>query len=183
MKPALLIIDMQEGLFQGPAMPFDCRGVIRRINGLARAARAARVPVIWVQHEDAGRLRKGTPGWELANGMKAEATDLRLSKSAPDAFYRTDLEALLKDRTIDTLIVCGMHSEFCVDTTCRRALALGWPVLLAQDAHSSAGNAVLQPEQIIAHHNATLTAISSFGPRVQAWPTEALLHALAKLCP
>jgi len=40
---------------------------------------------------------------------------------------------------------------------------------------------VLTPEQVIAHHNATLTAISSFGPRVQTWPTEALLHALAKV--
>lgn len=183
MKPALLIIDMQEGLCQGPILPFDCRGVIRRINGLVRAARAAQVPVIWVQQEDTDRLRKGTPGWELANGLKPEATDLRLSKKTPDSFNGTNLEALLKERGVDTLIICGMHTEFCVDTTCRRALALGWPVLLAQDAHSSVGNAVLQPEQVIAHHNATLTAIRSFGPRVQAWPTEALLHALAKVCP
>ena len=183
MKPALLIIDMQEGLCQGPVMPFDCRGLIRRINGLARAARAVQAPVIWIQHEDGAKLRKGTPGWELASGMKVEATDMRLSKTTPDAFCRTELETLLKDRAIDTLIICGMQTEFCIDSTCRRALALGWPVLLAQDAHSSMGNAVLQPEQIIAHHNATLSAIRSFGPRVQTWPTEALLHALAGISP
>lgn len=181
MKPALLIIDVQEALCHGPGAPFDCRGVIGRINALARAVRAANAPVIWVQHEDAGRLRAGTPGWELAKGTIAEESDLRLSKTTPDSFNRTALEQLLKDRAVDTLIVCGMHTEFCVDTTCRRALALGWPVLLAQDAHTSAGNAVLQPEQVIAHHNATLTAISSFGPRVQTWPTEALLRALAKV--
>ncbi len=183
MKPALLIIDMQQALCQGPGGPFDGRGVIRRINALARAARAAQVPVIWVQHEDEGRLRTGTPGWELAAGMEADAADLRLHKATPDAFHGTELTALLKERGIDTLMVCGLHTEFCVDTTCRRALALGWPVLLAQDAHTSAGNAVLPPEQIIAHHNATLTAIRSFGPRVQTWPTEALLHALAKVHP
>ena len=84
---------------------------------------------------------------------------------------------------MDTLIICGMHGEFCVDTTCRRALALGWPVLLAQDAHTSAGNAALTPQQVIAHHNATLTGISSFGPRVQAWPTEALVAPGGPLAP
>lgn len=181
MKPALLIIDVQQGLCQGPAVPFDCPGVIRRINALAGAARKAQVPVIWVQHEDAGRLRAGTPGWQLAKGLDAQDADLRVSKTTPDAFNGTQLEVLLKASAIDTLIVCGMHTEFCVDTTCRRALALGWPVILAQDAHTTAGNAVLTPEKIIAHHNATLTAISSFGPRVQTWPTEALLHALAKV--
>ena len=183
MKPALLILDMQQALCQGPGWPFDCRGVIRRLNALAHAARAAQVPVIWVQHEDERLLRVNTPGWQLATGLEAEAADLRLSKTTPDAFHHTELQELLKARAIDTLIVGGMHTEFCVDTTCRRALALGWPVLLAQDAHTSAGNAVLPPEQIIAHHNATLTAIRSFGPRVQTWPTEALLHALARMRP
>jgi nicotinamidase-related amidase len=61
-----------------------------------------------------------------------------------------------------------MHTEFCVDTTARRALALGYPVTLVADGHTSAGNAVLSAPQVIAHHNATLTNISSFGPRVSA---------------
>lgn len=181
MKPTLLIVDMQQALCRGEAQPFDCKGVIGRINELTRAARAAQVPVIWAQHENAARLRSSTPGWEIAKGLNVDPADLRVSKTTPDAFNGTGLEALLKERAVDTLIICGIHTEFCIDTTCRRALALGWPVLLAQDAHTSAGNAVLAPEQVIAHHNATLTAIASFGPRVQTWPTEALLHVLNSL--
>jgi nicotinamidase-related amidase len=61
-----------------------------------------------------------------------------------------------------------MHTEFCVDTTTRRALALGYPVVLVADAHTSAGNQAISPQQVIAHHNATLTNIASFGPRVEA---------------
>jgi nicotinamidase-related amidase len=61
-----------------------------------------------------------------------------------------------------------MHTEFCVDTTTRKALALGYPVVLVSDAHTSAGHAAIGPQQVIAHHNATLTNISSFGPRVTA---------------
>ncbi len=181
MKPALLIVDMQEALCQGGGTPFDCKGVIARINALAHAARAAGVPVIWGQHENVGSLRVDTPGWQIARGLEVGNDDLHLSKKTPDAFKDTDLEALLKERAIDLLILCGIHTEFSVDTTCRRALALGWPVLLAQDAHTSAGNAVLTAEQVIAHHNATLTAIASFGPRVQTWPTEALLRKLRSM--
>lgn len=69
---------------------------------------------------------------------------------------------------MEELVICGMHTEFCVDTTTRRALALGYPVTLVADAHTSAGNAVLSAPQVIAHHNATLTHITSFGPRVRA---------------
>jgi nicotinamidase-related amidase len=61
-----------------------------------------------------------------------------------------------------------MHTEFCVDTTTRRALALGFHVILVSNAHTSAGNAAISAKQDIDHHNATLTNISSFGPKVQA---------------
>jgi nicotinamidase-related amidase len=76
--------------------------------------------------------------------------------------------ALLAEYGVAHVVVCGMHTEFCVDTTTRRALALGYPVTLVADAHTSAGNAALTPMQVIAHHNATLTNIASFGPRVTA---------------
>ena len=181
MQPALLLIDVQQGLCEGPGAAWLTPQLIGRTNQLAQAARAASAPVVWIQHEAQHELQHGSAAWQLADGLAPQAGDVFVRKTTPDSFNRTDLEALLRARGVDALIVCGMHTEFCVDTTCRRALALGWPVLLAQDAHTSAGNAVLQPEQVIAHHNATLTAISSFGPRVQTWPTEALLRALEKV--
>jgi len=184
MKPALLVIDVQQGLCEGVGAAFDCAGTIARINQLSRAARAAGAPVVLIQHESQGDyLRHGSRPWQLADGLETAPTDLRLAKTTPDSFHKTELEGLLRGLGVDTLIVCGMHTEFCVDTTCRRALALGWPVLLAQDAHTSAGNAALTPQQVIAHHNATLTGISSFGPRVQAWPTEALVAPGGPLAP
>ncbi len=131
--------------------------------------RAAGAPVVFIQHEStAGYLEHGTREWQLADGLQVQPGDLRVRKKTPDAFLNTDLEALLKARGVEEVIVCGMHTEFCVDTTTRRALALGYPVTLVADAHTSAGNEVLGAPQVIAHHNATLTNISSFGPRVRA---------------
>ncbi|KQP13539.1 cysteine hydrolase family protein [Pseudorhodoferax sp. Leaf267] len=164
---AVLVIDMQQGLCVGPGAAHDCAGTVARINTVTRRAREAFVPVIFVQHEGGpGYLEHDSPDWQLADGLETASFDFRLRKTTPDAFLRTGLERLLKSRGITQLVVCGMHTEFCIDTTCRRALALGFPVTLVADAHTSAGNAAIPAELVIAHHNLTLADISSFGPRV-----------------
>jgi nicotinamidase-related amidase len=174
LNTAVLVIDMQQGLCVGPDAAHDCAGTIARINAVTQRARAAGAPVIFIQHESrTGYLEHGSPDWQLADGLEVQAKDLRVRKTTPDAFLGTELHALLQERGVQELVVCGMHSEFCVDTTTRKALALGYPVVLIADAHTSAGNQALSPQQVIAHHNATLTNIASFGPRVRAVPASA----------
>ncbi len=169
MTSAVLVIDVQQGLCEGKEAAHDCAGVIERINRVTRKARAAGAPVFFIQHESQdGYLEHGSDGWQLATGLEAQASDVRVRKTTPDSFLNTGLADQLQAGGINTLVVCGMHTEFCVDTTTRRALALGYPVILVSDAHTSAGNSAIGPEQVIAHHNATLTNISSFGPRVRA---------------
>lgn len=175
MSLCVLVIDVQQGLCEGEGAAFDCAGTIARINQVTHQARAAGAPVIFIQHESrTGYLEHGTPAWQLARGLEVNDADLRLRKTTPDAFLGTELHSLLQRQGATRLVVCGMHTEFCVDTTTRRALALGYPVTLVADAHTSAGNAAISPAQVIAHHNATLTNISSFGPRVQAVAAAAL---------
>ncbi len=172
MLTAVLVIDIQQGLCEGPRAAFDCAGTITRINVVTRHAREVGALVIFIQHEsESGYLEYGSKAWQLAKCLEAEPTDLYVRKTTPDSFLRTDLESLLKEHEVGRLVICGMHTEFCVDTTTRKALALGFPVTLVSDAHTSAGNTTLSPQQVIAHHNATLTNISSFGPRVTAVPS------------
>lgn len=169
MHSAFLVIDMQQGLCEGPDAAHGCPGIIERINAVTQRARAAGVPVFFIQHESsAGYLEHGSREWQLATGLHVKDGDRRISKTTPDAFLRTQLHETLQDLGVPNLVVCGMHTEFCVDSTTRKALALGYPVVLVSDAHTSAGNAAISAQQVIAHHNATLTNISSFGPRVTA---------------
>ena len=178
MTSAVLVIDVQQGLCEGEGAPFDCAGTITRINRVTQKARSAGVPVIFVQHESpADYLVHGSAAWQLAAGLDVQPGDIKIRKTTPDSFLRTDLEARLRALGVDEIVICGMHSEFCVDTTARKALALGFPVVLVSDAHTSAGNAAIAAQQVIAHHNATLTNISSFGPRVRAVGSEALAFA------
>lgn len=171
MPTALLIIDVQQALCSGEHTTFDAAGTIARINQVSAQARAAGALVVLVQHETAtGPFAQGSPCWELAQGLTVQPSDMRVRKTTPDSFQGTELPALLQHHGVDRLVVCGMQSDFCVDTTTRRAMALGYPVVLVSDGHTTVDNAVLSAAQISAHHNATLANISSFGPRVTLTP-------------
>jgi len=169
MAQALIVIDVQQGLCEGEGRAYQSDRVIERINQVSGLARAAGVPVIFVQHEGrSGYLSHGSRAWQLADGLVHEPQDYRIRKTTPDAFLGTELQEKLRALAVQEVVICGMHTEFCVDTTTRRALALGYPVILLEDAHTSAGNSALSAAQVIAHHNATLTNISSFGPKARA---------------
>lgn len=166
MRTALLIIDVQYDLCSGNTPCFDIDNVLQRINGLSRAARDAGVPVVLVQHEDSD-LPYQSQAWQLEPRLLTDENDLRVRKTTPDTFLRTDLAELLQARGVEHLVICGLQSDYCVDTTTRRALAQGYAVTLVSDAHSTVDNAVLSAAQISAHHNAVLGSISSFGQRAR----------------
>lgn len=167
MSAALLVIDVQNALCYGESAAFRSEQLIGLINLLSASARAQAVPVLLVQHESKeGGLQRGTEGWELARGLVVHDGDLVIAKTSPDAFHHTALQATLAAHGVTRLVICGLHSEFCVDTTTRRALALGYAVTLVSDGHSTRDNSVLSAAQICAHHTATLANIRSFGPRV-----------------
>ncbi|MBO9536266.1 cysteine hydrolase family protein [Herbaspirillum sp.] len=165
MPTALLIIDVQHALCAGPDAVAEPARVIAAINLLSQRARAADVPVICVQHEDNGEMAHGSTGWQLVQGLETAPQDVMLRKRGSDAFHQTELQSMLKMRHISHLVVCGMQTEFCVESTVRRALALGYPVTLADDAHTTAGDGVLEAAQIIAHHNTTLSRLGAYGVR------------------
>ena len=171
MNTALLIIDVQRALCSGEDEAFESRRVIDRINHVLHLARGAAAPVVIIQHEEqGGSLEYGSDGWKLDPDLDALPSDIYVRKTATDSFHNTDLQAVLQAREIKKLVICGLQSEFCVDTTTRRALALGYSVTLVADDHSTVDNAVLNARQISAHHNETLRRIDSFGPRVDAIP-------------
>ncbi|WP_454674641.1 cysteine hydrolase family protein [Achromobacter pestifer] len=171
MTTALIVIDVQRALFETVPPPADATQVLDRINFLADQARAAGAPVVYVQHESpTGALAHGQPGWDLDTRLSPAADDARVRKTTPDSFLGTTLRQLLTDMGVTELMVCGYATEFCVDTTVRRAAGLGLPVTLVADAHTTQDKAHATGGQIRVHHNATLSAISSFGVKIRAVP-------------
>ncbi|CAI0814143.1 cysteine hydrolase [Serratia sp. JSRIV001] len=170
MKSALLVIDVQQGLFNPP--PAEAEQVLTRINQLSERARQAGVPVIFIQHQTAHEeLSAGSAAWQIHQGLQVKPGDHRVDKTTPDSFLRTNLGKLLIAEGVTQLVICGYSTEYCVDTTTRRAAGLGYPVVLAADAHTSHDKPHASGLQIRAHHNATLSSIKSFGVAISAVPT------------
>lgn len=153
MTTALLVIDLQVGVLEGC---FDADGVVARTGALVERARAAGVPVVWVQHVDED-LQHGSPSWELAEGLVPVPGEPRLCKTFYDAFADTPLRDVLEERGVRRLVIAGAQSDYCIRTTAQRAAADGYAVALASDAHTTAtagfGGMALSGEQIVAHTN------------------------------
>lgn len=179
MNSAVLVIDLQAGLFAEDGKPFDFENTIQRINSLTDHARKNHLPVIFVQHEQAeGPLKKGEPGWELIPELDREPHDLVVRKTTPNAFLRTNLEKLLGEKKVTNLIVCGYATEFCVDSTVRGAAALGYSVQIASDGHTTHDKEHAPAEYIRKHHNETLSSITSFGVEISAAETREIINVV-----
>jgi len=152
---ALLIIDMQVALVDGAYLACEVR---ERIAVLLAQARTSGILVIFIQHDHAHYppMKPGTPGWQIHPALAPSEGERVIRKQASDAFYETTLRRELDASGIKRIVVTGMQTEYCVDTTCRRALSEGYDVTLAADGHTTGDTDILSAEEIIAHHNTTL---------------------------
>ncbi|WP_379152119.1 cysteine hydrolase family protein [Paenibacillus sp. sgz5001063] len=154
---ALMIIDVQEAMFSYPDMKLhEEEGVTARIVSLLHKARSAGVPVVFIQHTEDQEYTKGTPTWEISRHVTPREGEIIVEKPTWDAFHRTNLNDKLQELGITHLVICGMQSEFCVDTTCRRAYSLGYNSVLVEDAHSTFDNESLRGSEIVNYHNSLL---------------------------
>jgi nicotinamidase-related amidase len=158
MASALMVVDVQQGMF-ALAQPLH-RGeeVVRRIAGLLERARAEGVPVVHIQHDGGPGhvLAKGSPGWPHHPMVAPCADEMVVEKRHSSAFHDTDLHRRLGDAGIDRLVITGMQTEMCVDSACRGAVALDYRVALVADAHTTYDTPMLRADLIIAHHNRLL---------------------------
>jgi nicotinamidase-related amidase len=169
---AVLVIDVQRGLFDPEPRPFEADAVVARINALTERAHRAGVPVAFIQHETVeGLLAFHSDSWLLESNLSIRPGDALLRKTTPDSFLRTGLQDWLAKHGCGRVVLCGYASEFCVDTTARRAAALGYEVVLAADAHTTHDKPHASAAAIRRHHNHTLAEITSFGPRISAEPS------------
>ena len=170
---ALLIIDVQIGLVELMSAEVQSRA-LPKIKTLLTEARASRIPVIYIQHDGAQghALETRTKGWKLYPSLKPADGECVIRKRESDSFFGTTLQQELEKRGIAHLIVAGAMTEYCVDTTCRRATSLGYDVMLAGDAHLTRDNEVLTAANIIAHHNLVLNDFGAGGHVVRVKPTD-----------
>jgi len=139
MTRALLVIDMQRGFddlsFWGPTANPDCE---RNVATLIEAWRHAEEPIVLVRHESASSgspLHPDAEGNAFVDVVAGAPAELVVSKSVNSAFYGDpDLNAWLQKSGIRELVICGIQTNMCVETTARMAGNLGYDVTVVLDA-------------------------------------------------
>lgn len=150
--PALLLIDLQEGFFEDPALALARQDLAARCNQLAVAARACGYPVISVRtvhkedkstwtlkmlEDDQGYLFEGTEQAAYLAELELDGA-IEVVKRRDSAFWDTELKDLLLQHRASSLVLAGVSSETCISATAADAFAANLPVAVATDATASA---------------------------------------------
>ncbi|MDJ0643781.1 MAG: cysteine hydrolase family protein [Erythrobacter sp.] len=159
MKQALLIIDVQKGMFDN-ATPYRGAEVVDALSQVLSRARASYVPVFFVQHDggEGSPLAMAGAGFAFVDELAPRADEDVTIKRRCSAFHETDLSERLRAADIEEVVIGGMQTEFCVDTAVRGAFERGFAVSLIADGHTTFDTPALPAAQIIAHHNHTLAS-------------------------
>jgi nicotinamidase-related amidase len=167
---AVVVIDAQVGLLTDRAFARDA--VVANLAGLIDRARRSGRPVIFVQHDGGSgdELEFGTPGWEIHPGVKPLPGEQVINKRASDSFHETDLARILDEAGARRVVIGGCMTQFCVDTTARRAVSLGYDVSLVADGHTTWDNESLEASKIVKHHNETLHGFATETATIEVKP-------------
>lgn len=153
-RSALLNIDLQTHFVDSAR---DGEAVVASVNVLSAACRRAGVLVVHTRHvlradgSNMGRLRRipkirdgllndGAESATFHDGLEIAVGDVCLDKPRFGAFYGTDLELILRSRGIDAVLITGISTPVCCDTTAREADARDFEVMVVRDATASTGD-------------------------------------------
>lgn len=182
MPRALILIDLQNDYFPGGAMELAGSSLaVEKAGLLLQAFRRKSLPIVQIQHVStrpgAAFFLPDTLGVEIHSAVAPLAGETVFKKHFPNSFRETPLRQHLADLQITQLVIAGMMTHMCVDSTIRAAADLGFQCTLAQDACATRaltfGGITVAPEQV---QVAFLAALQGLFARVQS--VEEIIAAL-----
>jgi len=150
---AVLVIDVQNGVVAGN---HDRDAVVANINTVVGKARAAGVPVVWIQDCAEPDRTAGSEAWKIVPELDPRPEEPNVQKTWPDSFEDTDLESVLAGLKVGSLVVTGAQTDACVRSTLHGAITRGYDALLVSDAHTTEDGTswgAPSPDLVIAHTN------------------------------
>lgn len=153
---AVLVVDLQNALIE--KHPYKEQTILQNVQTLLSAARASAVEVIYVRHDDGkgSDLEAGTDGWQIHSSIAPLPNEKIFEKTFNSAFHKTQLNAYLKRKNINTLILVGMQTEYCIDATCKSAFDLDYKLIMPQETNTTVDSSVLSAETIYHFYNFTI---------------------------
>ncbi|EPY2277210.1 cysteine hydrolase family protein [Clostridium sporogenes] len=149
----LLIVDVQNALIN--AHPYNEQRVIENIKKLILTARDNEKEVMYVRHDDGKgtELESGTYGWQIYDKVSPNSNELIFEKHYNSAFHKTDLKKYLDSKNIDTIILVGLQTEYCIDTTCKSAFGYEYKIIIPEETNTTFSNDYLLGEKLYEFYN------------------------------
>lgn len=133
---ALVVIDVQEGLFKRGRGVYRADEFLRNIIHLIDAARQAAAPVVMVRHSNGSSLKPGSEDWRIHHALRPFRDCLVIDKEHASCFHGTRLVSLLDERHVTDVVLSGLVTHGCVRASCFDGLSHGYSVTLVADGHS-----------------------------------------------
>ncbi|MFI5730224.1 cysteine hydrolase family protein [Kribbella sp. NPDC051587] len=137
-RTALLVVDVQESFRVRPSWQLvNHPDIADRVGRLVTAARSAGDLVVWVLHTEPGTGTTFDPAGghvRLIDGLEPIEGEPVITKTAHNAFTTTNLQQLLTQQNVDRIVVSGIRTEQCCETTARIGSDLGYDVVFVTEA-------------------------------------------------
>jgi nicotinamidase-related amidase len=135
-RGALVVVDAQVGVMESA---WEADRVVGNIARAVDRARAAGVPVVWVQHQD-DELVPDTAAWQWVPELVPAEGEARVFKEYNSSFERTSLEDELEKLGASHVALAGAATNWCIRATAYGALERGYDLTLVEDAHTTTGD-------------------------------------------
>lgn len=149
----LLVVDVQNALIK--ENPYNEHKVIDNVKRLIAAARENGKEVVYVRHDDGKgtELEAGTEGWQIYNEVEPESHDKIIEKQYNSAFVKTGLKDYLYSKEVDTIILVGLQTEYCIDATCKSAFDNGYEIIIPEETNTTFDNEFLSGKKLFEFYN------------------------------
>jgi len=134
---ALLIIDLQKGSFNRPEPMYNVGSICENILSVAAKTREANNRLVYIIQADAIFFIEGSSDWEILPILTPEEGDIIVSKDERNAFQDTRLRDELNNINVGCVIICGVATDFCVNSTFLGAHKRGYKIIVIEDGHST----------------------------------------------
>lgn len=149
MKTALLVIDVQNLLVESKPHAIDACMALWKAT--IATCRKEGLEIIYVRHND-DEFVTGTAGWEIAEAIAPQTGDKVFDKHFNSAFKDTNLQAYLDGKGIGRLILVGMSTNYCIDTTVKVAFELGYEVAVVEHGTTTFADPDIPADVLIDYH-------------------------------
>ena len=149
----LLVVDTQRLITNQNLYNFN--GFENSVKKLIATARENSVEVIYVRHDDGegAELTRGTAGFEIYEGFKPQHAEVIFDKSVNSSFKDTGLLEYLKEKNVKAVVVVGLQTDYCIDTTIKCGFEHGFKMIVPGNANSTFDNDFMSAETSYKYYN------------------------------